>query len=88
MIRSVAAIWYGLITINIRSLVKTQYLVRTFSKVCLEKNVLVKSMRSRMGLLLLSAQNDENSNELLVFFDLFRPPCCCSLMWFARVVLE
>ena len=48
-----------------------------------------------MGLLLLSAQNDENSNELLVFFDLsadrqvlFRLPCCCSLMWFARVVLE
>ena len=87
IIRSVAAIWYGRITRSILSLVKTQYLVRTFIRVCLAKKVRVKSIRSLIVLLLLSAQNDENSNELLVFllFVLFRS---CSLIWLKRVELE
>ena len=48
-------------------------------KVCFEKNVLVKSRRSVIVLLLLSAQKDENSKELDVFLDLFLPPGSCSL---------
>lgn len=78
----------GRITISILSLVNTQYLVRMFSRVCLEKNVLVKSTRSLITLLLLSAQKDENSNELLVFFDLLRPPVSASFIWLALVVFE
>lgn len=53
----------------------------------LGKNVLVKSTRSGMTLLLASAQKEVNSKLLLVFLLLFRPSLI-SLMWLLRVVLE
>ena len=64
-----------------------KYLVRMFISVCLAKNVRVKSIRSLIVLLLLSVQNDENSNELLVFLPLFLLRSC-SLIWLKRVELE
>ncbi len=42
-IRSAATIWYGRMTSSLRSTSKTQYLVRTFSSVCLAKNVFVNA---------------------------------------------
>ena len=64
-----------------------QYRVSTFKRVCLAKNVRVKSIRSGSIRLLASAQKEVNSKLLLVFF-FFLAAEVDSLMAFQRVVLE
>jgi hypothetical protein len=59
--------------------VNTQYFVNIFKIVCFAKNVLVKSTKSDITLLLASAQYDVNSKLLLVFLLLFLV-CCCSFI--------
>ena len=85
-IRSVATIWYGRMTSSSRSAVSTQYLVRMLSSVCLAKNVLVKPVRSWIGLLVASAHHEVNSNE----FEVLRPSlhAADSSRCWRRVVLE
>ena len=75
-------------TIRISSAVNTQYFVSTFRMVCLARNVLVKSIRSAITLLLPSAQKEVNSKLLLVFFDRCFSDSLISLMWLLLVVLE
>ena len=86
-IRSAATIWYGRITSSLRSTSNTQYFVRMFSSVCLAKNVLVKPVRSAMGLFVASAHQLVNSK----LFDVLRRPLAdrrVSPMCWSRVVLE
>ena len=65
-----------------------QYRVSTFKRVCLAKNVRVKSIKSGRTRLLASAQKDVNSKLLLVFFFLAAELEVASLMALRRVVLE
>ena len=64
-----------------------QYRVSTFKRVCLAKNVRVKSIRSGRIRLLASAQKEVNSKLLLVYFFL-AAEAEASLIAFQRVVLE
>ena len=64
----------------------TQYFVRTLSRECLAKKVLVKPVRSWIGRFAASAHQEVNSNELEVFLPRLAP--VASFTCWNRVVLE
>ena len=85
--RSVAAIWYGRITISTSSSVNTQNRVRMFRSVRCAKNVFAKSFRSVIGLFFASAHQLVNSKLLEVFLPPFVAAFFISRRWLSRVVL-